>query len=121
MIATLPHAIGKRRQQRKVGDRFNQYIVRLNPALSYRYDRRVRNLLSRRSRVLQGKAFVGDVVTPYELHYGEREKPLSMKVVSEVREFADTRQPLHRVVLRDLKPDTSYAFTIQEQGKSERL
>ena len=66
---------------------------------------------------------VGQGVKSHELHYGPRGSStlLPHTTIAEKLPFADTRQVIHRVVLRDLQPDTGYAFEIYRQGSPERL
>lgn len=62
-------------------------------------------------------------VEPYELRFGKRGAPVSLphRAVSEVLEFADTRNVIHRVILKGLEPDTGYAFEISEPNSTRRL
>ncbi|MFT5402260.1 MAG: hypothetical protein ACI9DF_001087 [Verrucomicrobiales bacterium] len=66
---------------------------------------------------------VGEGLPSYELRYGEREgtSSLTNRAVAEILPFADTRQVIHRVILRGLKPDTEYAFHIHRQSSPDRL
>lgn len=63
-----------------------------------------------------------DSIAACELRYGKRgDTALPHRVVTERLPFADTRQAIHRVILRDLEPDTGYAFEMYREGSSERL
>lgn len=61
-------------------------------------------------------------IPAFELRYGERGTvALPHRAVAERLPFADTRQIVHRVILRGLKPDTGYAFELYRQNSSERV
>ena len=61
-------------------------------------------------------------LTKFELRYGKRDAAATIKsVVPEALPFADTRQVIHRVILKGLQSDTGYGFTIHRNGSKDRL
>lgn len=65
---------------------------------------------------------IAESVPAHELRYGPRGVvDLPNRAIAERLPFADTRQVIHRVVLKGLKPDTGYAFEIHRDSSSSRL